>query len=603
MVHNLYPEPKDFPKMIWNTNYQKLAAATMFTLFFAGKMYAPKCIVNGIHVQDYLQDHYTRCFKKVAETIHQYGLENTVVIGYDSMNEPGEGYLPVKDITKLSGDDTDFKKGLMPTAFQGMLLGSGIPTNVENWEFKWNGPQKTGEVLVDPGNVTAWLNESELKTACETFKWERASSWPAGCIWANHGVWDKDTQKVLLPNYFATEPGTDKPTQYITHWIDHLLAYAQSIRSIHTDAIMFVQPPILQVPPQLPAVLDRLVYAPHWYDGLTLVNKKWNKYNVDFIGLNRGKYGTGSLRFIRALRIGEKAIRQCFADQLKTLQTEGLDNIGDYPCILGEIGIPYDMESSSKANTTSSFWSWFLSFFASTTQSVADIGQPGSSQNKAMDANLNALEKNLLNYSLWNYMPDNNAVWGDCWNGEDLSIWQASDSSAILNSSVSISTSSTLAATESVNSNNNKKKTFWTADEYLDNFSSTESFESASQQKLVRTKNNNVRNVVSLHRPHPRATAGIPLEIDFISPTQSIKASFRYSQTYHADCQGPTEIYVPTCHFPLPSNSSENTKITTSVGRWDIATKNTSYWILLWWIDQDDIQEATLQLEGITLSN
>ncbi|KAL0573197.1 hypothetical protein ABG067_009215, partial [Albugo candida] len=114
--------------MIWNTNYQKLACATMFTLFFAGKTYAPNCIVNGVHVQDYLQDHYFRCFQKVAEIIRQHDLENTVVIGYDTMNEPGQGYLPIPNLTELSKDDTDFKMGLMPTAFQGMLLGSGIPT-------------------------------------------------------------------------------------------------------------------------------------------------------------------------------------------------------------------------------------------------------------------------------------------------------------------------------------------------------------------------------------------------------------------------------------------------------------------------------------------
>lgn len=544
--------------MIWNTNYQKLAASTLFTLFFAGKIYAPKCIINGIHVQDYLQQHYYNCFQKVASMIHENGLENTVVIGYDTMNEPGHGYLAVPDITKLSKDDTDFKMGLMPTAFQGMLLGSGIPTTVENWEFKWNGPKKTGEILVDPQNTVAWLSQTELNDACNTFGWKRSDSWSSGCIWALHGVWDKSSQKILLPNYFATEPNTDKPTNYIQHWINYLEKYAESIRSVHWDAILFVQPPILAIPPKLPASLKRLVYAPHWYDGLTLVKKKWCNYNVDFINLNRGKYGTGPLRFVRALRLGEKSIRQCFVDQLKTIQTEGLENIGEYPCILGEIGIPYDME----VNSSSSLWNWCSSFFFK--QDVT-IGEPNSSQNRAMDASINALEKNMLNYSLWNYMPDNSHAWGDQWNGEDLSIWQSS--------SHSLSSLSTVAGIEA------DKKYFADSSDSL-------------EQLLTSNGPNNVRNILSLHRPHPRVTSGIPLKIDFVSPSNTC-ASFEYILKHNTNCDGPTEIYIPSCYFPCSTS-----QVQISVGKWKAKEVNDAFWLLFWSIDTDG--EAKLNLKGIS---
>ena len=46
-----------------------------------------------------------------------------------------------------------------------------------------------------------------------------------------------------------------------------------------------------------------------------------------------------------------------------------------------------------------------------------------SSQIKAMDANMSALERNLLNFTLWTYCSDNCNKWGDQWNGEDLSLW------------------------------------------------------------------------------------------------------------------------------------------------------------------------------------
>jgi hypothetical protein len=614
IVHNLYPEPDKFPNMIWNTNYQKLAAATMFTLFFAGKIYAPKCIINGIHVQDYLQDHYFRCFQEVARKIRDNGLENTVVIGYDCINEPGQGYLSTPHLNELSKSDTDFKMGTMPTAFQGMLLGSGIPTKVQNWEFKWNGPKKQGDMLVDPGDKVAWLTESELLQACNTFGWKRDPSWPAGCIWATHGIWDKTTQKLLQPAYFCKDPNTGHDTDYVKLWIDHLLNYASAVRDVHADAILFVQHHVLEVPPKLPASLKRLVYAPHWYDGLTLVKKKWCNYNVDFINLNRGKYGTGPLRFVRALRLGEKSIRKCFVDQLKTIQTEGLENIGDYPCILGEIGIPYDMDiENAKAKESPTaftfsliyWWNWFNSFFQRHQQveqstNASSIGSSGSSQNRALDANLNALEKNLLNYSLWNYMSDNSNQWGDLWNGEDLSIWQSpSNKSSYTDLDTVITSYSSTTSNSSgtvVTSIQDTKKTN-PVDDYLDRMtnSSTDSFQGLLQHHQQQS---NVRNVISLHRPHPRITAGTPLDIDFISPTESVYARFEYTIAYKACCDGPTEIYVPACYFPI-SEEEKDTKVTVSIGTWKVHASFEHYWILFWWIEEaNDIEKANLILEG-----
>ncbi|KAG0761282.1 hypothetical protein G6F57_004777 [Rhizopus arrhizus] len=594
IVHNLYSNPDEFPKMIWNTNYQKLAAATLFTLFFAGKEFAPKCIINGVHVQDYLQDHYLKCFAHVARRIKESGLENTVVIGYDTMNEPGQGYLSIDDITRFNKVDTDFKMGLMPTAFQGMLLGSSIPTKVDYWEFQWSGPKKTGEVLVDPKGDHAWLSVDELNEVDACFGWKRSESWPAGCIWATHGVWDKETEQVLLPKYFVTHPLTGEPIQFIDYWLDHFRRYMQVIRDIHSDALLFVQPPVLEIPPKLSFPTKRLVYAPHWYDGLTLVKKKWCNYNVDFINLNRGKYGTGPLRFVRALRVGEKSIRQCFVDQLKTLQTEGLENIGDYPCILGEIGIPYDMKTGKSDQNDSSYlarcWSCLLSLFTNQRQSKAfGINHPNSNQNKAMDANINALEQNLLNYTLWTYVPDNNIKWGDRWNGEDLSIWQSDqeERSSLLNSkdclksSVSFVTTSTIT----IKSKDDIKKAVIDDDDLKD----TE----LANNELLLSNQENVRDIISLYRPHPWATAGIPTGIKFTSPTEKIPALFEFSLRPNVDCSKPTEIHVPIKSFPLPPE----TKVDVTNGRWQVTKSSNHYWVLSWWIEKEE--ESRLKLEGV----
>jgi hypothetical protein len=71
--------------------------------------------------------------------------------------------------------------------------------------------------------------------------------------------------------------------------------------------------------------------------------------------------------------------------------------------LFGEIGIPFDMDGKN-AYRTGNY----------------------QTQIEAMDANMTALEKDLLNFTLWNYCSDNDHVWGDQWNGEDLSLWSAS---------------------------------------------------------------------------------------------------------------------------------------------------------------------------------
>lgn len=102
-------------------------------------------------------------------------------------------------------------------------------------------------------------------------------------------------------------------------------------------------------------------------------NRLWN---VDVFGVLRGRYLAPAF----AVKIGERAIRNMFKSTLVAIEKEGLDYMGNHPCIIGELGIPYDM-NDSQAYKTGDY----------------------ASQTSAMDANHFAVEGAKVNYTLWNY--------------------------------------------------------------------------------------------------------------------------------------------------------------------------------------------------------
>jgi hypothetical protein len=383
-VHNVYPAPAKFPKMLWSTNYNRLACQTLFTLFFAGKDFAPKAIIDGKNIQDYLQEHYIAMCKHLARRIHKAGdLEDECVIGWESLNEPNRGYVGWQDLTILPSEQ-QLKKGTAPTGWQAMLTGSGRALEIDTYEFGSFGPYKNGRELVDPEGVSAWLPADYDDTK---YGWKRDPNWRLGeCLWAQHGVWDPRQDKLLKKDYFSFSPKSGAELDYEkftnTFFLDHFRNWRDAIRSVHKDAMILCQAPVLEIPPNIKGTEDddpRLVFASHYYDGLTLLTKHWNRYyNVDVFGVMRGRYMSPAF----ALKIGETAIRNCLRDQLEAIRQEGLEYTGIHPCIFTEIGIPYDMDEKYAYKT-------------------GDY----SSQTAAMDANHFALEgSSAAGYTLWTYV-------------------------------------------------------------------------------------------------------------------------------------------------------------------------------------------------------
>ena len=543
--------------MIWSTNYGRLLCQTLFTFFFAGRDFAPKCVIDGENIQDWLQEHFINAIGKMADKIRDAGdLLDECVIGWDSMNEPFEGLCGWQDLNVSPvAQGSTLKKGTHPTPAQSLRLGMGQAQTVENWTFSTLGPSRHGSVTIDPKGYTIWADPSTetLDGVHPKWGWKRDKEWVLGtCIWAQHGVWDIETGYVLRPDYFRYLP-TSHPNskddvtpevEFIAdYWKPHFLSFAERIRSSHPNAILFVQPPVFAPPPPIgnDVLKGRAALSAHYYDGLTLVTRHWNWFNADALGLLRGKYSSP----IFAAKIGESAIRKSLQEQLGMLKDDTAI-IGPYPLILGEIGVPLDMDDKRSYGWTDG----------------GKYAGDYSRQEKALDASLNGADgPNAINYTVWTYCPDSTHRWGDGWNMEDLSLWSEDDSKTLKGA-----TSSTLFAGDDTSRVLLLKKISESTASLSTVGARTVGLElEVDRNEAVMTgwrKNpyefltDGARAVRAFCRPWPTKVIGKPTDIEF----QISKAYFKLVVQVRAEDKPvlrgidsgeelATEIYVPLVHY------------------------------------------------------
>ncbi|OCF45059.1 cytoplasmic protein [Kwoniella heveanensis CBS 569] len=543
------PKPETFPAMIWGTNYSRLACQTIWTLFFAGKTYAPKCIIDGKNIQDYLQEHFIDAVGTLAKKIADEApdLLDECVIGWDSVNEPGEGLIGQHDLSRIP-DEQQLKKGPSPTPIEGMRLGMGQPQEVQIWNFGALGPYRGGHQKIDPKGKKVWLTkEEDVQRGSGKWGWTRGEEWELGmCIWAQHGVWDPATGELLRPDHFTTLP-TD-PTHEVDFvadfWSLHWLAYSSRVRLHHPESIHFIQAPVLKQPPKLPRsfLKDRACSSPHFYDGLTLMTKHWNWFNADAIGVIRKKYWS----IVQAVRVGEGNIRNMIQGELGVLKQDTVDILGTYPTLIGEIGVPYDMDGKKAYG------------YVDGGRGEGDY----SLQQRAMDCSMNACDgPNCLNYTIWTYVPDHCHEWGENWNGEDLSLWSADDiprdslsvnykssdpNSPVIGHSAGLNTNATSSsATLTVSRPQTPKVPLSPAS--IDAGDITPSL-------LL----DGSRAIAAFCRPFPMATVGAPERMDFDIATSTFKLSVRVKSNDVSSKQVATEIYVPYVHYAATLGKSSS---------------------------------------------
>lgn len=342
--------------MLWTTNYGKLAAATMFTLFFAGERFAPQLSIAGENIQHYLQRHYFAALQRVAEKLK----DAPNVIGYGSMNEPSAGYIGLEDL-ELPPNKM-FLQGATPSAFEGMILGSGFSKKVPVWRASLI---RRGTRLLNPEKVSVWQDEP---------------------LWRTCGVWDVNRHgepRLLRPKYFADADF------YPEYWQPFIEKFSDSIHQVQPDALIFLEGEPADTHTRWqgrPQKSQRLVHAAHWYDGWTVMLKRFFEWVSIDVSTRRLVWGTGRSRRVFAQQF--RFIKELTKRQLPTM-----------PLLIGEIGIPMNMQP--RAFRTGNF----------------------SAQSQALDATLSGVERSLLPYVIWNYNPDNSNAYGDAWNGEDFSIF------------------------------------------------------------------------------------------------------------------------------------------------------------------------------------
>jgi hypothetical protein len=366
-----------YPVMSWGGNYRMPANGIMWTLFFAGADFAPGAQVNGVNIQHWLQNHYLGAMRAVAERV----VDIDMVIGFDTLNEPGTGYIGHAldaPLTRLFGQAW--------SPLDGLAVAAGMPREVPLLRF---GGSPAGSQRMNPGGVPIWLPGHN-----DPFR-------------AN-GAWDIDHDGMacaVQPDYFQ-RVGTRGVSMERDYMVPFFNRVADTVRRIKPDWLIFAEVDPFGAmrgdgfPPGCP---ERTVNASHWYDLAALVTKRFDPaHSVDVVS---GKSRTGPAEIEAGYVAGLGRIR-AIGDRLN----------GGAPTLIGECGIPYDM------NEAQAYRRW-----------AAGERDPAiwDAQVMALDLMYNAIDHLLLSSTQWNYTVSNrnDAMIGDGWNQEDLSIWSADQAS------------------------------------------------------------------------------------------------------------------------------------------------------------------------------
>jgi len=441
-----------YAMMSWSQNYRMPANAIMWTLFFAGDLFVPDFNIEGRSAQAFLQRHYLGAMREVAKRLK--GMPH--VLGFDTLNEPGTGWtgqeLSYRHIERTGDKPDPVRPGPAWSALDGLLVARGIPRTIP-------------ELAFDPAQMkVAVVGEKTVNDA-------RVSIWRKGvsCPFEAAGAYrlTGNGHEVLREDFFQVARG--KRVHPDTNGMTPFFArVASEIRKIDNDWLVFAElDPFRGIMGEgFPPVPERTVNASHWYDIVTLATKTF-------------MYPTAINPFTMKALNGAAEIEGAYARQLGRIKQASTSIPGGAPTLIGEFGIPFDLDGGA------AYEAW-----AKGDRSA----KPWEKHVIALDLMYNALDRHLLNCTLWNYTASNrnDAAIGDGWNQEDLSVF------------------------------------------------------SRDQQADMHDINSGARALEGFVRPFVRACQGVLKETCFDRES----GEFTFGFDADAAIEAPTEVYLPTVQYP-----------------------------------------------------
>jgi hypothetical protein len=365
---------KPFPRMIWPSNYNRYATATMFSLFFGGKAYAPDLLIEGKNVQEWLQGHYYAAFR------HCYRrLKNCSAIrGWGIMNEPSQGFIGYADLGLTEIPMVPI--GPRPSPWDAIRAASGYPVAVPvHRAFSKSSSKRE---ILNPG-ADFLFKEGFV------------------CPWKQAGVWAEENgvPRLLRKDHFSMYKNRQVNFMEDFHK-PFTLGFIESIKEADEKTIFFLE----GVPSGTGLALHpewgkkdpaNAVNAFHWYDGFALFTKFFSRWFT---------VSPEKTAFI----IGRKKMLAYYSECLAKGVKWASEHMGGIPTLLGEFGLAFDMNKRRA--------------FSSGDYSLHE---------EALSFYYGAVDANLLHSTIWNYTADNNNKNGDGWNDEDLSIFSEGKERAV----------------------------------------------------------------------------------------------------------------------------------------------------------------------------
>jgi hypothetical protein len=368
-----------YPQMTWASNYRLPANGIMWTLFFAGRDMTPQFEIGGINVQDYLQNHYIGAMRAVAERVK----DQPHVIGFDTLNEPGEGFIGQPLTGRAQHDSTDMvdmRPGLAISPMDALLAARGVPRKI-------------------PFMAMDRETRAMKEVRSETLNPKGISIWTRACPFEAAGAYDSVNRTAPVNEQFFTHRGERKLSIEADYMAPFFARVAGAVRSVRKDWMIFAEVSPFRAfagSGFAPGSPERTVNASHWYDIQTLASKRFRprelRENPDDPAAQEAVAGKYTAQLGHIARLAE------------TLSPEGA------PTLIGEFGIPYDLDEGQ------AYSAW---------QGGDRSSKPWRQHELALRLMYEAMDKLLISSTQWNYTTANrnDASTGDGWNQEDLSIY------------------------------------------------------------------------------------------------------------------------------------------------------------------------------------